>query len=94
MDKGKNPDADGKFVNAPIFNFNDDKLKFNTNRVDNANDHYGSASAFLPKSLLIAQEGVRMDRPLVVMSMILTILRSFFRFQGAVFPARDIFCSL
>ncbi len=46
------PDADGKFVNAPIFNFNDGKLKFNTNWFNNANDNYGSVSAFLPKSLL------------------------------------------
>ena len=42
-------DADGSFENAPYFNFNDSKLKFDTNRVDNANDNYGSASAFVPE---------------------------------------------
>ncbi len=45
------PKADGQFSNAPYFNFNDDKLKFNTNDVGNANENYGSASALLPKSL-------------------------------------------
>ncbi|MEN9551952.1 MAG: hypothetical protein RI935_329 [Candidatus Parcubacteria bacterium] len=49
MESGKTPDADGKFWNAPIFNFNDDKLKFNTNDVSNANENYGSVSGFLPK---------------------------------------------
>ena len=47
----ENPDADGQFDNAPIFNFNDGQLKFNTNWVSNANDHYGSASGFIPKPL-------------------------------------------
>lgn len=51
MGEGNTPDADGKFVKAPIFNFNDDKVKFDTNDFDNANDNYGSASGFLPKSL-------------------------------------------
>jgi hypothetical protein len=46
------PDADGDFSHAPIFNFNDGKVKFDANRVDNANDNYGSASGFLPKSFL------------------------------------------
>lgn len=50
--EGNIPDADGRFDNAPYFNFNDDKLKFDTNDVDNANDNYGSASGFSPKSLL------------------------------------------
>ncbi len=44
----KAPKADGVFSNAPYWNFNDDKLKFDTNPVDNANPNYGSASAFLP----------------------------------------------
>lgn len=52
MDQGNSPDADGDFSNAPYFNFNNDKLKFDTNWIDNANDNYGSASAFSPKSLL------------------------------------------
>lgn len=50
--RGQHPDADGQFVNAPYFNFNDGKVKFDTNDFDNANDNYGSASGFLPKSLL------------------------------------------
>ena len=49
MESGKTPDADGVFSKAPIFNFNDDKVKFDTNDVDNANDNYGSASVCLPK---------------------------------------------
>ena len=52
MNGGNYPNADDKFLNAPYFNFNDDKVKFNTNQIDNANDNYGSASASLPKSLL------------------------------------------
>jgi hypothetical protein len=52
MDRGNNPDADGQFVKAPILNVNDDKLKFDTNDVDNANENYGSASFFIPKLLL------------------------------------------
>ena len=59
IDRGDNPDADGQFDNAPYFNFNDGKVKFNTNWVDNANDNYGSASAFLPKSLLNIKENTR-----------------------------------
>ncbi len=42
--KASEPGADPD--NAPIWNFNDDKLKFNTNNVDNANENYGSASGF------------------------------------------------
>lgn len=45
-------DADGSWQNAPIWNFNDKQVKFDTNFVDNANSNYGSASGFLPKSLL------------------------------------------
>ncbi len=48
---GKFPDADGAFSKAPNFNFND-KMKFGTNDVSNANDNFGSVSGFLPKSLL------------------------------------------
>lgn len=51
ISKGNAPDADGDFSNAPYFKFNDDKVKFDANWTDNANDNYGSASAFLPKSL-------------------------------------------
>lgn len=45
----KAPNADGDFSKSPIFNFNDDKLKFNTNDMSNANDNYGSVSGFVPK---------------------------------------------
>lgn len=55
MGEGKIPDADGQFENAPYFDFNDGQLKFDTNWVSNANDNYGSASGFSPKSLLTAQ---------------------------------------
>ena len=48
---GNYPDTDGSFDNAPYFNFNDGKVKFDTNWVDNPNDNYGSVSLFLPKSL-------------------------------------------
>lgn len=51
MGKDKYPDADVRFDRAPYFNFNDGKVKFDTNWFDNANDNYGSASAFVPKSL-------------------------------------------
>ena len=51
MDRSNNPEAVGVFDNAPYLNFNDDKVKFNSNKVDNANDNYGSASLLLPKSL-------------------------------------------
>jgi len=51
MDKDKYPDADVRFDHAPYFNFNDGKVKFDTNWFDNANENYGSASAFVPKSL-------------------------------------------
>jgi hypothetical protein len=54
MGRSNIPKADGQFSNAPIFNFNDGKLKFNTNDVSNANENYGSASGAVPKSLLIA----------------------------------------
>jgi hypothetical protein len=45
-DKNNNFEASGHFDNAPYFNFNDGCVKFNANRVDNANANYGSASAF------------------------------------------------
>ena len=52
MESGKTPGAGGVFSKAPIFNFNDDKLKFDTNEVSNANDNYGSVSGFAPKYLI------------------------------------------
>lgn len=51
MGKDNYPNGDGKFSNAPYLNFNDDKVKFDTNDVSNANDNYGTASGFFPKSL-------------------------------------------
>lgn len=60
MDTSNYPDADGDFSNAPIFNFNDGQVKFDDNWVDNANANYGSASAFVPKSLQI-RKGVLTD---------------------------------
>lgn len=53
MDKGKYSDSDVRFDNAPYFNFNDGKVKFDTNFASNANENYGSASGLVPKSLLI-----------------------------------------
>lgn len=50
--QGQFPDADEKFSKTPYFNFNDGKVKFDTNDVDNANENYGSASGLLPKFLL------------------------------------------
>lgn len=52
MDEGNYPDDDNRFGNAPYFNFNDGKVKFDTNWVSNANGNYGSSSGFVPKSLL------------------------------------------
>ena len=51
MDEDNYPDADDRFDHAPIFNFNDGKVKFDTNWYDNANDNYGSVSVFVPKFL-------------------------------------------
>lgn len=52
MDNGKYFDGDGQFQNAPYFNFNDDQVKFNTRKLGNFNDNYGSVSGAVPKSLL------------------------------------------
>ena len=46
------PGGDGRFVGAPCFDFNDGKAKFNTDGVEDANDHYGSSSGVLPQSIL------------------------------------------
>ena len=53
------PDSDVRFDHAPYFNWNDGKVKFDTNTVDNANDNFGSASGFVPKSLIIAKGTLR-----------------------------------
>jgi len=56
MGGNNNPEADGQFLNAPIFNFNDGKLKLDTNKVSNPNDNYGSVSGFsVSKSLFIVK---------------------------------------
>ncbi len=52
MGGSNNSEGDGQFDKAPYFNFNDGRVKFDTNWVDNTNENYGSASAFIPKSLL------------------------------------------
>ena len=49
------PDSDVRFDHAPYFNFNDGKVKFDTNTVDNANENYGSVSGVVPKSLIITK---------------------------------------
>ena len=41
------PDADGEFVYAPLFRFHDGKVRFYAGWFDDADDNYGSASAFL-----------------------------------------------
>lgn len=51
MDGDNYPDDDDRFDHALIFNFNDGKVKFDTNWYDNANDNHGSVSAFVPKFL-------------------------------------------
>jgi len=56
------PDDDDRFSNAPYFNFNDGKVKFDANWFDNANDNYGSASGFVSKSLL-TRKGIRCGCP-------------------------------
>ena len=52
MGGGNIPDADGEFSRAPYLNFNDGKVRFNTDHVSNPNQNYGSSSAFCPKFLL------------------------------------------
>lgn len=44
----KAPKVGKTFSNYPYWNFNDDKLKFNFNDVDNPNENYGSSSGCLP----------------------------------------------
>jgi len=44
-------DADGLFGHAPLFVFGDDRLKFGTNDVGDADAYYGSASGFFPQSV-------------------------------------------
>lgn len=46
------PGADGDFSDAPIFKFSDGKVKFDDDWTARAYDKCGSASAFLPQSIL------------------------------------------
>ena len=46
----KAPDGDGQFVNASYLNVNDDRFYYNSNDVDNPNENYGTASAFVPSA--------------------------------------------
>ncbi len=59
-DRDNIPDADGDFSNAPNFNWNDGKLKFDANWTDNANDNFGSVSGFGSKSLPFNKHPLRM----------------------------------
>ncbi len=43
------PGAAGRFSEAPLFSFYDGRAEFNACRVDSADEHYGSASGFLPQ---------------------------------------------
>lgn len=63
--RGKFPDGDGSFSKAPNVNFNDDQVKTDANDVDNANENFGSASGFVPKSFLI-QKKVSLRIPFVL----------------------------
>jgi len=50
-------EADEQADKAPYLNFNDDKVKFNTNNADNPNENYGSVSCWLPPKFLLKEEG-------------------------------------
>mgnify|MGYP001607474922 CR=1 FL=1 len=63
---GKNTDSDVRFDHAPIFNFNDDQVKFDTNSQSNANENYGSASGFVPKSLPHHIKGIQFRMPFIL----------------------------
>jgi hypothetical protein len=43
------PDADGDFCGAPYFSFFDGEVEFDSCRLDNAHEGFGSASGFLPE---------------------------------------------
>ena len=68
MESSKAPNADGDFSKSPIFNFNDDKLKFDANVVSNANENYGSVSGFLPKYLDVSAKGIPNRIPFVLLT--------------------------
>lgn len=91
MDKSNNSEADGNFDNAPYFNFNDGKVKFDTNWFDNANTNYGSASAFWQSLSLKIKR--RIFTPLSCL-MISANPLSFPRFPADVFEFSNIFFDL
>lgn len=49
-DEFDDPDADVRFSRAPYFDFRGDGVKFGTRWFDDANDNFGSASAFVPQN--------------------------------------------
>lgn len=91
MDKNNNSEADGNFDNAPDFNFNDGKVKFDTNWSDNANANYGSASAFWQSLSLKIKR--RIFTPLSCLMISASRLSSP-RFSADVFEFSNIFFDL
>jgi len=87
------PDADGFFSNAPYFYFSFGKVEFDSNRVDNFFDYYGSLSGFLPKSLQKLQEVSIMDAFCFISAELsVSILQAFCLFHQ-LFPVKEhIFC--
>ena len=67
-ESSKAPNADGDFSKSPIFNSNDDKLKFDASVVSNANENYGSVSGFLPKYLYVRAKGIPTGIPFVLLT--------------------------
>jgi len=55
--QSKLSEADGQADKAPYLNFNDGKVKFNTNWTDNANENYGAVSCWLPPKSLLKKGG-------------------------------------
>lgn len=89
--KDNTSDADGQFNKAPYFNFNDGKLKFDTNDVDNANENYGSASGLLPKFLPSYATGILTDACLCVAHWIESTRRACGRFRRSFLAGRHTF---
>lgn len=55
-DEFNDPDSGVRFGGSPYFRFSGGGVRFVANRVGGAVAYYGSASAFLPKSLLFSQK--------------------------------------
>jgi len=80
----KAPEADGDFYNAPYWYFNDGKLKFNSNNVDNDNSNYGSTSFVLPvchNRWIESLSGFFSNRPFPSAKHSPDLLDSFLQFQ-------------